>query len=59
MKINFDTLAFRIFRHSLFLPAINENTKTKSNSVNIVIVQLVITQLFVLDGQSIKIFWEL
>lgn len=59
MKINLDKLGFRIFRHSLFLPATNENTKTESNLVNIVIVQLIITQLFVLDGQRIKIFWEL
>lgn len=59
MKINLDKLGFRIFRHSLVLPATNENTKTKSNLVNIVIVQLIITQLFVLDGQRIKIFWKL
>lgn len=60
MKINFDKLGFGIFRHSLFLPTIDENTKTKNNLVNTMIVKLIITKLFFFfkEGQSIKIFWE-
>lgn len=46
MKINFDKLGFGIFRHSLFLPTIDENTKTKNNLVNTMIVKLIITKLF-------------
>lgn len=46
MKINFDKSGFGIFRYSLFLPTIHENTKTKNNLVNTMIVKLIITKLF-------------
>lgn len=38
ISINLDKLDFWIFRHSLSLPTTSENTKTKNNLVNIVIV---------------------